>query len=80
MDARTLPPGFVLGGDFVVVHKLANGGMGTVYVCRQNSTGQDRAVKVFSPEFVVYDDLRRRFVQERQIASRIASEHIALAP
>jgi len=77
MRANNLQPGTVLGADFCLEHKLAEGGMGTVYVATQRSTGQRRAVKVFSPEVAVDDDLRARFVQETRIGARIASEHIA---
>lgn len=77
MRADNLPTGTVLGQDFCIERKLAEGGMGTVYVATQRSTGQRRAVKVFSPEVAVDDDLRRRFVQEARIGARIASEHIA---
>ncbi len=77
MRPNELPPGTILGGDFCIERKLAEGGMGTVYVATQRSTGQRRAVKVFSAEVAVDDDLRARFVQESRIGARIASEHIA---
>lgn len=77
MDHRNLPPGTVLGGDFFIERRLAKGGMGTVYVCEQRSTGLRRALKAFSAEFVVDDDLRRRFVQESRIGAQIDSDHIA---
>ena len=45
-----LEPGAVFGRDFRVVRPLRAGGMGSVYVVEQLSTGAQRALKVMAPE------------------------------
>ena len=69
-------PGTVLGGDFKVERPLGVGGMGSVYVAKQLSTGKPRAVKVMHPSLVTSPDMRERFVQEARIGSLIASDHV----
>jgi serine/threonine protein kinase len=71
-----LRPGEVFAGDFTIVRELAQGGMGTVYVAVQGSTGKQRALKLLRSEFTRDLKTRERFEQEARVASRIASEHI----
>ncbi len=68
--------GSILGGDFVLEQHLADGGMGSVWIARQRSTGVLRAVKVMLPEIVRAPAASQRFLQEAQIGSRIESDHI----
>lgn len=76
MRRDQLSPGTLLGGDYEIEERLAEGGMGVVYTCRQRSTGERRAVKVLSIEVLVDSDLQRRFALECQVGSRIRSEHV----
>ncbi len=71
-----LTPGTVVGGDFRIVRRLAQGGMGAVYVADQLSTGQQRALKLMHPTLVAAPGARERFVQESRVGSQIASEHV----
>ncbi|UJR79437.1 serine/threonine-protein kinase [Sandaracinus amylolyticus] len=71
-----LVPGHVFARDFRILHLLAEGGMGAVYVVEQLSTGKRRALKVMLPQLVVDARARERFAQEARIAAHIESEHV----
>ena len=71
-----LTPGTIFAGDFRVVRELRAGGMGTVYVVEQLSTGKPRALKLMLPGLVADAKLRQRFEQEARVGARIESEHI----
>jgi protein-disulfide isomerase/tRNA A-37 threonylcarbamoyl transferase component Bud32 len=71
-----LGPGTVFAHDFRVERLLASGGMGSVYVATQLSTGRRRALKLMRPELVADPMLRRRFEAEARVGARIASEHV----
>lgn len=71
-----LAPGTLFAHDFRVVRPLADGGMGSVYVVEQLSTGRERALKLMHPQFVADPANRRRFADEARAGSRIASDHV----
>jgi serine/threonine protein kinase len=71
-----LAPGSVLGGDFVIVRLLGSGGMGSVYVAEQKSTGKLRALKVMHRDIAPNTTLQRRFEQEARVGAQIKSGHI----
>jgi len=68
--------GRTIGGDFVVREARAEGGMGSVWVAEQRSTGKLRAVKVMHREIVADAALKKRFEQEAKVGARIPSEHV----
>ncbi|MFO0660848.1 MAG: protein kinase [Polyangiaceae bacterium] len=68
--------GTVLGGDFTILRPLSQGGMGAVYVARQNSTGAERAVKLMHPEIAQDKRFRQRFEQEARVGYLIKSDHV----
>ena len=74
--SRALEPGAVVGGDFRIVRCLRAGGMGSVYLAEQLSTGAQRAVKVMRPELVDDDSTRKRFLLEARVGARIESDHV----
>jgi tRNA A-37 threonylcarbamoyl transferase component Bud32 len=74
--ATTLQSGAVFAGDYEIVEPLRVGGMGSVYVALQRSTGKRRALKVMLPQLVADGELRRRFEQEARIASLVESDHV----
>jgi serine/threonine protein kinase len=72
----SLSVGSVFGGEWRVLARLAEGGMGTVYRVEQCSTGQLRALKVLRAGLWEDPRARERFEQEAQVVSKIRSEHI----
>ena len=76
LDVHQLAPGSIIARDFRVTERLAEGGMGTVYVVEQLSTRRRRALKVMRPELVRDERSRQRFLQEAQIGATINSEHV----
>ena len=66
----------LVGGDFLVLRPLAMGGMGGVYVARQQSTGQQRALKIMHPTLVQDPRLRERFEQEARVGAQVPSHHV----
>jgi tRNA A-37 threonylcarbamoyl transferase component Bud32 len=68
--------GTIVGGDFRVESPLSAGGMGTVYVAEQLSTGKKRALKLMRTELVGDVRNRQRFVDEAKVGARIDSEHV----
>ncbi|MGC4087603.1 MAG: serine/threonine-protein kinase [Polyangiaceae bacterium] len=71
-----LEVGTVFAADFRVIRRLSQGGMGTVYVVEQLSTGKQRALKLMLPQLVSDASLRKRFEQEARVGAHIESEHI----
>ena len=76
MSGAALTPGTLFARDFRIVAPLGHGGMGTVYVAEQLSTGKRRALKLMHPTLVTEAEHRERFVREARVGSRIASEHV----
>ena len=71
-----LQPGAIFASDFRIVRALSEGGMGSVYVVEQLSTGAQRALKLMKKELVADPTLRDRFLQEARVGARIASDHV----
>ncbi len=68
--------GLVIGGELTIVRRLAEGGMGAVFVVSQRSTGKERALKLMHREIAGDPDFQRRFEQEAKVGARIQSEHV----
>lgn len=66
----------VVAGDYRIVKPLSEGGMGSVFVAEQISTGRRRALKLMKPELSKDVRFRERFGLEAKVGSRIESEHI----
>jgi serine/threonine protein kinase len=71
-----LEPGSVFADDFRVVRRIARGGMGTVYLVEQLSTGRKRALKIMFAQTVDDGASRARFQQEAQVGARIESDNV----
>ncbi len=74
--ALDLDSGAIFAGDFRVVRRLAEGGMGAVFVVEQLSTGRQRALKVMHPLLIGDDKSVERFTLEARVGSRIESDHV----
>ncbi|MEO7094584.1 MAG: serine/threonine protein kinase, partial [Polyangiales bacterium] len=70
-----LVAGQVFARDFRIIRPLSSGGMGSVYVVSQVSTGAERALKLMHRELVADPKQRARFEQEAKVGSSIRSDH-----
>jgi len=73
--SRTLDPGTQIG-RYRVVSLLGSGGMGEVYLARDESLDRSVALKILPPDLVKNDERVRRFVQEAKSASSLNHPHI----
>ncbi len=71
-----LQPGTVFANDFRIVRHLSAGGMGSVFVVEQLSTGKERALKVMHRELSDDPSHRTRFESEARISASIESDHV----
>ena len=71
-----LQPGTVFAKDFRIVRHLSSGGMGSVFVVEQLSTGKERALKVMHMELSADAAHRVRFESEARISASIESDHV----
>jgi serine/threonine protein kinase len=76
VDSWSPVVGSIVGGDFRVEAPLAEGGMGSVFVATQVSTGKRRALKLMHRELMGDPGLKQRFQQEARVAARIESDHV----
>jgi serine/threonine-protein kinase len=63
-------------GDFRLVAKLGEGGMGTVYRARQISRPRDVALKVLSKQIAARPGFIERFHREGRLMARLDHDHI----
>jgi serine/threonine protein kinase len=66
-------------GDYDLVEKIAEGGMGTVYKGRHRETGQIVAIKVVAPHIVGNQVMLKRFEKEYNAAKQLDHPHIVRA-
>jgi serine/threonine protein kinase len=76
VQSSALAPGSFFANDYQIEKPLGQGGMGTVYVALQVSTGKRRALKLMSPTVADDPSYRERFAQEARVGAMIASEHV----
>jgi serine/threonine protein kinase len=63
-------------GDYVVLDKLGEGGMGKVYKARQSRTGRDVALKIVRSHLLSNSLVRKRYEREVQAASQLQHPNI----
>ena len=63
-------------GRYRVVSPLGKGGMGEVYLARDESLDRSVALKILPAHLVSNDERVRRFVQEAKSASALSHPHI----
>lgn len=68
--------GTTVAGDYRVVAKVGEGGMGVVYLVEQMSVGARRALKLMRAKLVDNPAYRERFLREARIAAGIPSDHV----
>ncbi len=62
-----------------VVRQPGRGGMGCVYLVRDDGSGEERALKIMVPEIALDADARRLFLREIANARALTHEHIVRA-
>jgi serine/threonine protein kinase/tetratricopeptide (TPR) repeat protein len=70
-----LAPGKVLG-EFTILRPLASGGMGQVYLARQESLGRLVALKVCKPEVARNPRMKNRFMAEGVSLAQLAHPNV----
>ncbi|MEZ4408671.1 MAG: protein kinase [Polyangiales bacterium] len=73
---QPLAQGDLFAGDYRVERELARGGMGTLYLVRQVSTGAARVLKLMHARLTGDARSRDRFIQEARVSARIESDHV----
>ena len=68
--------GEVTIGTYRIVHKIGEGGMGTVYLGEHTLLGRRAAIKVLLPSLSVDADIVKRFFNEARAVTRIADPGI----
>lgn len=63
-------------GNYRLVSKFAEGGMGTVYLARDMRLDREVALKILSAEFTQDAERKRRFVREAKAASALNHPNI----
>ncbi len=75
MGRDVIQKGTIIGDDFEIVRLLtSSGGVGDVYVARQRSTAQDRALKVLKSGADAR--LLPRFAEEARVGGQVDSKHV----
>ena len=77
LDTRTTTPAQI--GDYDILDKIAEGGMGAVYKARHRSSGELVAIKVLPPATAKNPVLLKRFEQEYRAAAAMDHPHVVRA-
>ena len=77
---ETSKPDLQAIGNYDIVEKIAEGGMGAIYKARQRTSGQIVAVKVMPAHMAANPVLLQRFQQEFRAASLLNHPNIVRAP
>jgi Tol biopolymer transport system component len=73
--SETISPGTIIG-QYSIVSKIGEGGMGEVYRARDTKLGRDVAIKVLPAAFSENSDRLRRFEQEARAAGALNHPNI----
>lgn len=71
-----LEPGEILSGTLRLSRKIADGGMGSVWIAEHLVLGTEVAVKVVSGPWAAVPSARTRFLREARMTAKIASPHV----
>jgi serine/threonine protein kinase/uncharacterized caspase-like protein len=61
----------LLGGKYVVIRKLGEGGMGSVWLVEHQELAQHRALKLINASYAADQEVRQRFRLEAKILARL---------
>jgi serine/threonine-protein kinase len=71
-------PGFVLDGKYEIVHRLASGGMGEVYLVRHLHLQELRVVKILRQDLAGDPSAQKRFMREARLATQVKHPNVAI--
>ncbi|MBY0232859.1 MAG: serine/threonine protein kinase, partial [Gemmataceae bacterium] len=66
-------------GNYDLLDKIAEGGMGAIYRARSRDSGEVVAIKIMPPHMAANPTLLKRFEQEFRAASRLDHPNIVRA-
>lgn len=69
-------PNTLLEGKYEILNKIREGGMGTIYLVRHRLLDRIRVIKVMRAHAVADPDLKRRFLEEAKMATRLNHPNI----
>jgi serine/threonine-protein kinase len=75
-DSRKLQPGDLIDGRYRIVGKLADGGMGTVFLAEHVRIRRRLAIKVLHAELATDHWMVRRFLNEATVAGTLSHAHV----
>jgi serine/threonine-protein kinase len=65
-----------LAGQYTIERPLGQGGMGTVFLARDESLDRQVAIKVIAPDVAASPELRQRFIQEARTVAKLRHPNI----
>ena len=68
--------GALIGGQYIPLSLIGEGGMGRIYKARAKYTGQTVALKILKSEYMEDETLKDRFFREAEVVSRLAHPNI----
>jgi len=71
--------GRVIAHRYKVVERLAEGGMGTVYIAEHLTLGKEVALKTIHPDLAGDEELAERFAREAMATAKLEHPHVASA-
>lgn len=71
--------GRVIGGRYRIEERLAEGGMGTVFIAEHLTLGKQVALKTIQPQFSADQSLAERFAREAMATAKLDHPHVASA-
>jgi serine/threonine-protein kinase len=66
----------MVGGQYIPLSLIGEGGMGRIYRARAKYTGRDVALKILKSEYMDDDTLRDRFFREAEVVARLEHPNI----
>ena len=63
-------------GNYEIVGKIGDGGLGTVYKARQISMSRDVALKVLHKKWLSDEEFKKRFLLEARLAGRLSHQNL----
>ncbi len=69
-------PGTMLGGRYLVIQRIGEGGFGTVVLVKDTVVNEELILKFLHPRFATDQLMMQRFIHELLYARRITHEHV----